>query len=97
MSSRQEHSNIEILDTLVDRIRPPGEQSSNRNTESNKETHTAPGRPYVEQSSSADCKKLRALGGEEKVGWDEGLNRTIEWYTAHGETWWGDIKRSLVA
>ena len=35
--------------------------------------------------------KTRALGWEAKVGFDEGIERAVEWYRAN-EKWWGPIR-----
>ena len=44
-------------------------------------------------------KKLTALGWVEKTSWEEGLNKTIDWYLEHGfnPRWVGDVERALAA
>ena len=42
--------------------------------------------------------KLNSLGWTEKVGWKEGLQRTIDWYLQHGfKEFWdnGDVEAAL--
>jgi hypothetical protein len=38
---------------------------------------------------------LAALGWEQKTSFDEGLSKTVDWYSRFGEVWWGDISRVL--
>ena len=56
---------------------------------------TIPGRPFKDLGSRLDCEKLRALGWEQKVSWEDGLKRTVDWYNRHGDTWWGDISKTF--
>ena len=42
--------------------------------------------------------KLNSLGWREKVGWKEGLQKTIDWYLQHGfQEFWdnGDVEAAL--
>ena len=40
---------------------------------------------------SLSSEKVRGLGWEPQVGFDEGLRRTVEWYRDN-EWWWGPIR-----
>ncbi|KAF1986339.1 dTDP-D-glucose 4,6-dehydratase [Aulographum hederae CBS 113979] len=42
-----------------------------------------------------DCEKLRGLGWEEKMGFEEGLEGTLEWYCQFGSTFWGENKEKV--
>jgi dTDP-glucose 4,6-dehydratase len=49
-------------------------------------------RPGHDRRYSLDSSKTRAeLGWEAAVGFDEGLERTVDWYRAN-ESWWGPIR-----
>lgn len=95
LGSSDDITNRSLCTTLLKLIRPPGYDDGG-----DKEAwiEAAPGRPVVGrgQGSAMDCSKLRALGWEQKVGLEEGLRRTVEWYAVHGETWWGDVGETLV-
>ena len=45
-------------------------------------------RPFVEERHFVLDEKLRSLGWDEKVTWEEGLRETIYWYKEYGATWW---------
>jgi dTDP-glucose 4,6-dehydratase len=38
-----------------------------------------------------NCRKLRTLGWKSEMGFDEGIERTVQWYTEN-EAWWQRIK-----
>jgi UDP-glucose 4,6-dehydratase len=44
-------------------------------------------------------KKLASLGWQEKVTWEEGLKKTINWYLENGfgSRWVGDVDAALAA
>ncbi len=48
-------------------------------------------RPGHDRRYALDCGKLRRLGWEPRVGFAEGLARTVAWYAEHRE-WWEKIK-----
>ena len=48
-------------------------------------------RPGHDRRYAVDCSRLRALGWEPKVPFEEGLKQTVEWYRTH-ESWWRTIK-----
>ncbi|KAG0035225.1 hypothetical protein BGZ81_011269 [Podila clonocystis] len=44
---------------------------------------------------AVDSTKLQSLGWEPKVVFNEGIDKTIQWYRQNGSTWWGDIHGAL--
>ena len=48
-------------------------------------------RPGHDRRYALDCGKLRRLGWEPRVGFAEGLARTVAWYAEH-RAWWEKIK-----
>jgi len=44
-------------------------------------------RPDHDRRYAIDCTRLRALGWEPQVGFEEGIERTVAWYREHGD-WW---------
>ena len=55
-----------------------------------------PDRDFNDQRYDIDSDKLKALGWEQKVDFDEGFKRTIEWYKkALGEGFWPSIKMEI--
>ncbi|KAG2305607.1 hypothetical protein Bca52824_025355 [Brassica carinata] len=52
-------------------------------------------RPFNDQRYFLDDQKLKKLGWAERTTWEEGLKKTMEWYTANPE-WWGDVSGALL-
>ncbi|KAG8364831.1 hypothetical protein BUALT_Bualt18G0039500 [Buddleja alternifolia] len=52
-------------------------------------------RPFNDQRYFLDDQKLKKLGWSERTTWEEGLRKTIEWYTSNPE-WWGDVSGALL-
>jgi len=50
-----------------------------------------PDRPGHDFRYSIDASKLKKLGWEPSMDWDEGVAKTVEWYKAN-ESWWRPIK-----
>ena len=48
-------------------------------------------RPGHDLRYAVDCSRLRALGWQPKVSFEEGIRATVEWYRTH-EGWWKKIK-----
>jgi len=48
-------------------------------------------RPGHDRRYSLDSSRLRAVGWSPRVGFEEGLRSTIDWYVAH-EEWWRPLK-----
>ena len=53
-------------------------------------------RPGHDRRYSLDCAKLRAMGWQPQVPFEEGLRRTVDWYREH-ESWWRPIKEESPA
>nr|GMD08536.1 trifunctional UDP-glucose 4,6-dehydratase/UDP-4-keto-6-deoxy-D-glucose 3,5-epimerase/UDP-4-keto-L-rhamnose-reductase RHM1-like [Ipomoea batatas] len=51
-------------------------------------------RPFNDKRYFLDDQKLKKLGWEESTPWEEGLKRTLEWYTKNSD-WWGDVTAAL--
>ncbi|KAL9275783.1 hypothetical protein AKJ16_DCAP25964 [Drosera capensis] len=52
-------------------------------------------RPFNDQRYFLDDQKLKNLGWSERTTWEEGLKKTMEWYTSNPD-WWGDVAGALV-
>ncbi|KAK6134463.1 hypothetical protein DH2020_031802 [Rehmannia glutinosa] len=52
-------------------------------------------RPFNDQRYFLDDQKLKNLGWSEKTTWEEGLKKTMEWYTSNPD-WWGDVSGALI-
>ncbi|CAH8381224.1 unnamed protein product [Eruca vesicaria subsp. sativa] len=52
-------------------------------------------RPFNDQRYFLDDEKLKILGWEERTTWEEGLKKTMEWYTQNPD-WWGDVSGALL-
>ncbi|CAD6203120.1 unnamed protein product [Miscanthus lutarioriparius] len=52
-------------------------------------------RPFNDQRYFLDDQKLKRLGWAECTPWEEGLKKTIEWYTTNPD-YWGDVTGALL-
>lgn len=52
-------------------------------------------RPFNDQRYFLDDEKLKYLGWSERTIWEEGLRKTMEWYTSNPD-WWGDVSGALL-
>ncbi|MFS7929809.1 putative phospholipase C, phosphatidylinositol-specific, Y domain, NAD(P)-binding domain superfamily [Helianthus anomalus] len=52
-------------------------------------------RPFNDQRYFLDDEKLKSLGWSERTVWEEGLKKTIEWYTSN-PNWWGDVSGAFL-
>ncbi|KAJ0977403.1 hypothetical protein J5N97_012877 [Dioscorea zingiberensis] len=52
-------------------------------------------RPFNDQRYFLDDQKLENLGWTPRTQWEEGLRKTIEWYTSNPD-WWGDVTGALL-
>ncbi|KAL2943344.1 Trifunctional UDP-glucose 4 6-dehydratase/UDP-4-keto-6-deoxy-D-glucose 3 5-epimerase/UDP-4-keto-L-rhamnose-reductase RHM1 [Bienertia sinuspersici] len=52
-------------------------------------------RPFNDQRYFLDDEKLKILGWSERTTWEEGLRKTMEWYTSNPD-WWGDVSGALL-
>jgi dTDP-glucose 4,6-dehydratase len=48
-------------------------------------------RPGHDRRYAIDCSRLRDLGWQPKVSFEEGIRKTVQWYRTH-EGWWKRIK-----
>lgn len=55
-----------------------------------------PDRPFNDIRYLVSCDKLRKLGWEQKISFEEGLEKTIKWYQSTGIDYWNDRARDLV-
>jgi hypothetical protein len=52
-----------------------------------------PDRAFNDQRYFLETSKIAELGWVEQVQWEQGIKTTIEWFLAHGETWFSqDIR-----
>ncbi|XP_065858785.1 trifunctional UDP-glucose 4,6-dehydratase/UDP-4-keto-6-deoxy-D-glucose 3,5-epimerase/UDP-4-keto-L-rhamnose-reductase RHM2-like [Euphorbia lathyris] len=51
-------------------------------------------RPFNDQRYFLDDQKLKKLGWQERITWEQGLKTTIEWYKKNPD-WWGDVSAAL--
>ncbi len=54
-------------------------------------------RPFNDHRYAIDSAKLEQLGWRQNTSFEEGLQRTVEWYREFGEVWWGKIDGILSA
>ncbi|KAI4387996.1 hypothetical protein MLD38_000374 [Melastoma candidum] len=52
-------------------------------------------RPFNDQRYFLDDQKLKNLGWSERTTWEDGLKKTMEWYTSNPD-WWGDVSGALL-
>ncbi|KAI3509730.1 hypothetical protein L1887_25252 [Cichorium endivia] len=52
-------------------------------------------RPFNDQRYFLNDEKLKSLGWSERTTWQEGLKKTMEWYTSNPD-WWGDVSGALL-
>ncbi|KAJ3670990.1 hypothetical protein LUZ60_008418 [Juncus effusus] len=52
-------------------------------------------RPFNDQRYFLDDQKLKNLGWAERTTWQDGLQKTKDWYTTHPD-WWGDVAGALL-
>uniref|UniRef100_A0A1J3FQS4 UDP-glucose 4,6-dehydratase n=2 Tax=Noccaea caerulescens TaxID=107243 RepID=A0A1J3FQS4_NOCCA len=52
-------------------------------------------RPFNDQRYFLDDEKLKILGWSERTTWEDGLKKTMEWYTQNPD-WWGDVSGALL-
>ncbi|CAA0808452.1 Trifunctional UDP-glucose 4-6-dehydratase/UDP-4-keto-6-deoxy-D-glucose 3-5-epimerase/UDP-4-keto-L-rhamnose-reductase RHM1 [Striga hermonthica] len=65
------------------------------NMDSDKSIEFVDNRPFNDQRYFLDDQKLKNLGWSERTTWEEGLRKTIEWYTSNPD-WWGDVSGALI-
>jgi dTDP-glucose 4,6-dehydratase len=75
-----ERRNIEITEMILDRLQKP--RTLLRHVQD---------RPGHDRRYALDCAKIRELGWSPRVAFEEGMERTIVWYTEN-RSWWQPIK-----
>jgi dTDP-glucose 4,6-dehydratase len=79
--SRSEITNIEVARTILRLLKKPESQ-----------IQFVKDRPAHDKRYSVDCTKIqRDLKWEQKVGFEEGLKKTVDWYM-NNQSWWRNIK-----
>jgi UDP-glucose 4,6-dehydratase len=63
--------------------------------DANKMIHFVDDRPFNDQRYFLEDQKLKNLGWSERTTWEEGLRKTMEWYTTNPD-WWGDVTGALL-
>jgi dTDP-glucose 4,6-dehydratase len=75
-----ERHNMDVTYAILDRLDKPRSL-----------IHYVQDRPGHDRRYSVDTTKIRALGWEPQVSFEQGLADTIDWYR-NNEQWWGKIK-----
>ncbi|KAL3651112.1 Rhamnose biosynthetic enzyme 2 [Castilleja foliolosa] len=65
------------------------------NKDPNKSIEFVENRPFNDQRYFLDDQKLKNIGWSERTTWEEGLKKTMEWYTSNPD-WWGDVSGALI-
>jgi UDP-glucose 4,6-dehydratase len=65
------------------------------NMDTDKSIEFVENRPFNDQRYFLDDEKLKNLGWSARTTWEEGLRKTMEWYTSNPE-WWGDVSGALI-
>ncbi|KAL7746985.1 hypothetical protein RI367_007299 [Sorochytrium milnesiophthora] len=89
IGSQHEISNLELAHTIVKAMDLPGDVSEH--------VVHVDDRAFNDRRYAVDCSKVEALGWKPRVTFEDGLKKTIEWYSEYGATWWGNIDHILVA
>jgi dTDP-glucose 4,6-dehydratase len=92
VGSDTEVANIDICRTLVRIFRARGllpavAAEENNNNDDEYIEYTAD-RPFNDARYAIDSGKLRQLGWAPEVDFAAGLERTVDWYIAHDDSWW---------
>ena len=90
-----EVSNIEVARALL-RLMGLVDKAGNIQAAEQQNIIFVPDRPFNDLRYPLDCKKLNELGWKEEVTWDEGLSKTVTWYSKYSENW-SDVETALVA
>lgn len=86
VGSDTEVANIDICRALVRIFRARGLLPDEKDDDEYIE-YTAD-RPFNDARYAIDSGKLRQLGWAPEVGFAAGLERTVDWYIAHDDSWW---------
>jgi len=91
VGSYDEISNTELCDKLLTYLDIP-HGTPEEKAKWIKHTHD---RPFNDKRYAVDGTKLRALGWDQKMSFEQGLAITVDWYSKFGEKWWGNITNVL--
>ena len=91
--SEEEIRNEDLCAHIVRHVRPAG---NNVETEVTAWIEPARKRSRCDRGAMMDCSELRSLGWKPLVDAQEGLRCTIDWYTKHGEDWWGNVDHVIL-
>lgn len=91
IGSEDEVSNVQLAGLLMEQFGLDGGMVEGR-------VVRGQDRPFNDTRYAIDGSRLRKLGWEQRTSLQEGLRRTVEWYTeeGRGERWWGDIGDRLL-
>lgn len=79
VGSEMELANLEVCEKLVDLF---GKGKWEKWIQFTKD------RPFNDARYAIDSTKLKMLGWAPKVGFEEGLKRTVDWYNQNDDSWW---------
>ncbi|KAK9763295.1 hypothetical protein K7432_010158 [Basidiobolus ranarum] len=88
IGSQFEITNLKLAHNLVEQFHP--QDSSQEYLEFVQD------RAFNDKRYAVDSSKLEKLGWSPRTPFDFGLVKTIAWYRAYGNSWWGDISCALV-
>lgn len=91
VGSYDEVSNTELCDKLLTYLDIP-HGTPEEKARWIKYTHD---RPFNDKRYAVDGSKLRALGWDQQMSFQDGMAITVDWYSKFGERWWGDITKVL--
>ena len=82
-----ELSNIEVANILASQMKPGSRK--------NEWITCGMDRQFNDRRYAVDSGKLHKLGWKQKVSFLQGIEKTIDWYDAHGNNVWGDISHLM--
>ncbi|RKO91246.1 RHM1/ROL1 [Blyttiomyces helicus] len=85
-----EMSNIDLAKYLIKEIIPSAATSPEKYLEFFND------RPFNDLRYAVDSLRCSQLGWRPRFTFEEGIKKTIAWYTRYGPTWWGDVESILV-
>ncbi|MCJ1224904.1 hypothetical protein MMC12_001551 [Toensbergia leucococca] len=92
LGSDEEISNRDLCIHLLNRIRPSGDDSAKVDAW----IEPAAPKPSDDRGAMMDNNKLKSLGWKPLVNMGQGICKTVDWYSQHGESWWGDIEHIIL-
>jgi len=95
IGGNNERSNIQVAQELLKSLGKVTEAGSMESAIKANIVYV-PDRPFNDLRYYLDCKRLNALGWKEEVSFEDGLQRTVEWYKKYSGNW-DDVESALVA